>query len=162
VPTLGGPPVYPPIPENAMGGTQIKRPWNTDTGPNRYRRGVYTFFFRSSPPPALGLFDAPDGTFSCTRRIRSTSPLQSLTLLTDEAFLELAGALAKRVLRDGGAAEQDRLTYAYRLALARPPSALERSRMLTFLAQQRQVYSEDTKAAANLLARPGMTPDATA
>jgi mono/diheme cytochrome c family protein len=159
-PALGGPPVYPPIPENAMGGTQIKRTWNTDTGANRYRRGIYTFFFRSSPPPALGLFDAPDGTFSCTRRIRSNSPLQSLTLLNDEAFLEFAGAMAKRVLKEGGAAEADRMSYAYQLALGRAPSPAERARMMAFLAQQQQVYNEDGKAAERLLTRPGMTMDA--
>ncbi|HKD09164.1 MAG TPA: PSD1 and planctomycete cytochrome C domain-containing protein [Bryobacteraceae bacterium] len=156
-PTIGGPPVHPPIPPNAMSGTQIKRPWNADTGPDRYRRGIYTFFFRSMPAAFLGLFDAPDGTQSCTRRIRSDSPLQSLTLLNDEAFLEFAGALAERIEKEGGASDQDRLNYAYLLTLGRKPMARESDRLLKFLAQQRQVYTEDSNAGHNLLSRPGMT-----
>ena len=56
---------------------------------------MYTFFYRSAPHPGLALFDAPDGTATCTRRIRSNSPLQALTLLNDEAFLEFARALAQ-------------------------------------------------------------------
>jgi hypothetical protein len=161
-PEMGGPPVHPPIPQNAMSGTQIRRPWNTDVGPERYRRGVYTFFFRSSPAPSLGLFDAPDGTQSCTRRIRSTSPLQSLTLLNDEAFVEFAGALAERVVKEGGSVDPDRLTYIYELVLGRKPEPKESARLLKFVADQRQVYKEDTKSADNLLTRPGMMADANA
>jgi mono/diheme cytochrome c family protein len=158
-PEIGGPSVHPPIPPNAMSGTQIKRPWDADTGPERYRRGMYTFFFRSSPPPALALFDAPDGTASCTRRIRSDSPLQSLTLMNDEAFLEFAGALAERVVKDGDSSDHDRLDYAYQLVLGRKPISKESARLLTFLAQQRQVYTEDGKSARDLLTRPGMTAE---
>ena len=159
-PVVGGPPVHPPIPVNAMSGTQITRAWNTDTGPDRYRRGIYTFFFRSSPPPSLGLFDAPDGTTSCTRRNRSNSPLQSLTLLNDEAFVEFAGALAKRTLKEGGASDADRFNYFYELVLGRKPLAKESARLTAFLAAQRQAYNEDAKSAADLLTRPGMTLEA--
>ncbi|MCU1325938.1 MAG: cytochrome [Bryobacterales bacterium] len=155
-PTLGGEPVHPPIPENAMNGTQIKRAWDTDSGPDRYRRGVYTFFFRSLPAPSLSLFDAPDGTSSCTRRIRSNSPLQSLTLLNDEAFLEFAGALAKRAVKEGGATDQDRMNYAWQLVVGRKPQAPESIRLMKYLADQKQVYTEDSKAAEELLSRPGM------
>lgn len=161
-PAVGGPPVHPPIPANAMSGTQIRRAWNEDTGPDRYRRGIYTFFFRSSPPPSLGLFDVPDGTSSCTRRNRSNSPLQSLTLLNDEAFVEFAGALAKRTLQEGGAGDSARLDYAYRLVLGRNPSPKESARLLAFLKVQRQTYSEDSAAAASLLTRPGMTAETNA
>ena len=66
-PTIGGPSVYPPIPEGAMAVTQVKREWKTSTGPDRYRRGLYTFYYRSVPHPGLALFDAPDATASCTR-----------------------------------------------------------------------------------------------
>ena len=154
---VGGAPVYPPLPEGAMNGTQIKRPWNTSTGPDRYRRGMYTFFYRSNPAPSLALFDAPDGSASCTRRIRSNSPLQALTLMNDESFLEFAGALAKRVMKEGGATDRDRLDYAYLLVLGRKPLAAESARLTKFLADQRQIYHEDSKAAAELFTRPGMT-----
>ncbi len=101
VPTLGGPPVHPPIPDGATAVGQVKRPWPTSTGPDRYRRGLYTFVFRASPPPALSVFDAPDGFSTCTRRSRSNTPLQALTLLNDAAFVELAGALADVVRAEG-------------------------------------------------------------
>ena len=154
-PELGGPPVHPPLPEGAMNGAQIKRPWDADAGPNRYRRGLYTFVFRSNPAPSLGLFDAPDGMASCTRRIRSDSPLQALTLMNDEAFVEFAVALAGRVVKEGGATERDRLNYAYLLALGRKPTEREAVRVLKFYSDQLQTYSEDEKAANALLARPG-------
>ncbi|WP_145346236.1 PSD1 and planctomycete cytochrome C domain-containing protein [Rosistilla ulvae] len=100
-PTLGGPPVYPPIPDGIMGQGQVKRSWRTSKGEDRYRRGIYTFKFRATPPPSLNVFDAPDGLSSCTRRIRSNTPLQALTLMNDPAFFEFATALEKIIQRDG-------------------------------------------------------------
>lgn len=152
---IGGPSVYPPIPPNAMSGTQVKRPWPTETGPNRYRRGIYTFYFRASPAPSLALFDAPDGTTSCTRRIRSNSPLQALTLLNDDAFMEFAEALAKRTVREGGSTDQSRLNYAFILALGRKPLDQESTRMAKFLAQQRKIYEADPSAMKQLLTKAG-------
>jgi hypothetical protein len=158
--TVGGPSVYPPIPPNAMSGTQVKRPWPTETGPNRYRRGIYTFFFRASPAPSLSLFDAPDGTAACTRRIRSNSPLQALTLLNDEAFMEFAEGLAKRTVREGGSTDQSRLNYAFVLALGRKPLDQESTRMASFLTQQRKVYEADPNAMKQLLVKAGAGADA--
>jgi mono/diheme cytochrome c family protein len=152
-PTIGGPSVYPPIPANAMSSTQVKRPWPTETGPNRYRRGLYTFFFRSAPPPALALFDSPDGTSACTRRIRSNSPLQALTLLNDETYVEFAQALAKRVLNDtSGATDADRINYAYVLATGRQANSKEVARLQQFLANQRDLYHTHPGAATDLIA----------
>ncbi|MGH9631892.1 MAG: PSD1 and planctomycete cytochrome C domain-containing protein [Bryobacteraceae bacterium] len=130
---IGGPSVYPPIPEGALGVTQIKREWPTSQGPDRYRRGMYTFFWRSAPYPGLIVFDAPDATAACTRRNRSNTPLQALTLLNNEAFVEAAQALAQRILKED---PEERLNYAYRLALARQPAPEERKRLEEFLAAQ--------------------------
>ncbi len=152
-PEIGGPSVYPPIPEGAMSVTQVRRPWPTSTGPNRYRRGLYTFFYRSAPHPGLALFDAPDATAACTRRVRSNSPLQALTLLNDEAFLEFARALAKRVLKEAPAADRERLDYAFLAALGRRPSPTERDRLAGFLAQQREEYRSDPTSASLLLVK---------
>ena len=91
---VGGPSVFPPQPAGVMTLGQMKREWTPSTGPDRYRRGLYTFFWRATPHPSLIVFDAPDGTQACTRRIRSNTPLQALTLLNDEAFFEFARALA--------------------------------------------------------------------
>jgi hypothetical protein len=98
---IGGPPVYPPIPDGVMGQGQVKRVWTVSKGADKYRRGLYTFIYRASPPPALTVFDAPEGFSSCTRRIRSNTPLQALTLMNDAAFFEFATALEKIIRKDG-------------------------------------------------------------
>jgi len=100
-PKLGGPPVYPPIPDGVMGQGQVKRVWSVSKGADKYRRGLYTFIYRASPPPSLTVFDAPEGFNSCTRRIRSNTPLQALTLMNDSGFYEFATALEKIIEKDG-------------------------------------------------------------
>ncbi len=152
-PVIGGPSVYPPIPEGAMAITQVKRAWPTATGPDRYRRGLYTFYYRSIPHPGLALFDAPDATAACTRRFRSNSPLQALTLLNDEAYIEFARALAKRILKDAPAADAARLDYAFLLALGRHPKPVERDRLARLLALQRDEYRSDPTSASLLVVK---------
>ena len=143
---LGGPPVYPPQPEGVMNLGQVKRDWTASTGPDRYRRGLYTHYWRATPHPAVAVFDAADGFSACTRRLRSNTPLQALTLLNDQQFFEFAGALAERVLREGGRDDSARLDYAFRLCVSRPPSAKERDRLLTLLAQLRAATPTDPAA----------------
>ena len=115
---VGGPPVYPPIPEGVMSLGQVKRVWNTSQGPDRTRRGLYTFTYRVTPPPAFAVFDAPDGLSTCTRRNRSNTPLQALTLLNDPAYFEAAQALAKVIEKEG-------LATAFRRCTSRAPEAAE-------------------------------------
>src|SRR5439155_6913529 len=86
--TIGGPSVKPPQPEGVYAFTQTAKRWTADTGPSRYRRGMYTLYFRSAPHPLFTTFDAPDFQTVCTRRGRSYTPLQALTVANDEAFLE--------------------------------------------------------------------------
>jgi hypothetical protein len=107
---VGGPPVYPPIPDGVMSLGQVKRVWNTSKGEDRTRRGLYTFTYRVTPPPAFAVFDAPDGLSTCTRRNRSNTPLQALTLLNDPAFFEAAQAMAKVIEKEGLAAAFRRCT----------------------------------------------------
>ena len=116
---MDGPPVYPPIPEGVMGLGQVKRAWPLSKGEDRYRRGLYTFVFRATPPPGLSVFDAPDGFSSCTRRLRSNTPLQALTLLNDSASVEFAQALARIIGKEGVEAGFIRCT-------ARRPTAQEK------------------------------------
>lgn len=115
---LGGAPVYPPVPAGSLNVGQVRRVWAESKGEDRYRRGLYTFIYRASPPPSLTVFDAPDGFSSCTKRIRSNTPLQALTLLNDVAFVEFAAALEK-IIRDDG------LEVAFRRCTARRPHAEE-------------------------------------
>jgi hypothetical protein len=130
---------------------QMRRPWTTSDGPDRYRRGLYTFFWRATPHPQLLVFDAPDATQACTRRVRSNTPLQALTLLNDEAFFEAAHALAGRVLAEGPSDDLGRLNYAFRLALARAPREDEIRRLSQLLDDQRR--EEGERSAWTALAR---------
>jgi uncharacterized protein DUF1553/uncharacterized protein DUF1549/cytochrome c len=135
-PKIGGPSVFPPQPEGASKLGQIQREWVASEGPDRYRRGMYTYFWRSSPHPGLMVFDAPDSTTACTRRNRSNTPLQALTLLNDKGYYEFAQGLAHRVLREPATGDSARLNLAFRLCLARSPQPEEVSRINTLLSQQ--------------------------
>jgi mono/diheme cytochrome c family protein len=148
---IGGPSVFPPQPEGIYQFTQVPRTWKVSSGADRYRRGLYTFLQRSAPYPALTVFDAPDGTSSCTQRIRSNTPLQALTLLNDLAYLELARGLAARALRDGPPDDKQRLAWTFRLCLARQPTTAEASRLATYLEQQLAGFAAAPKDARALL-----------
>jgi mono/diheme cytochrome c family protein len=138
--TLGGPGVFPPQPDGVMNLGQSRREWRASTGADRFRRGLYTFRWRATPHPALAVFDAPDAFSACTRRPRSNTPLQALTLLNDEASLELSQALARRILREGRT--PDRLEFAFRLCLARRPFPAERTRLERLVREEELQYGE--------------------
>jgi len=137
-PTVGGPSVFPPQPDGVMALGQVRREWAASTGPDRYRRGLYTYFWRATPHPSLVVFDAPDATRACTRRMRSNTPLQALTMLNDKASIEFAEALADRVVREGPSDPSGRLTLAFRLALARTPTEAELRRLVSLLEDARR------------------------
>ncbi len=147
-PKVGGPSVYPPIPAGVMNSGQNAREWVTSIGEDRYRRGMYTFLWRATPHPTMSLFDGPDAVASCTRRNRSNSPLQALTLLNDEAVKEFADALAARALKS-----KDPLGHAFELAMARQPNATERERLRRFVASQKDEAGGSEVAAYTGLAR---------
>ena len=138
-PKIGGPSVYPPQPKSVMRLTQhAKRKWNTSTGDDRYRRGMYTFFWRLTPHPLLMAFNAPDSATTCTRRPRANTPLQSLMLLNDEGFIEAAQALAVRVLQEAPSQDDaSRIELAFRRCLSRKPSTEEASLLFDLLAADR-------------------------
>lgn len=117
-PVVGGPPVFPPIPDGVMSQGQVARKWETSADGDRFRRGIYTFKFRATPPPSLNVFDAPDGFSSCTRRERSNTPLQALTLMNDPAYVEFAAALEKIIKSDG-------VQAAFRRCTSRQPTDAE-------------------------------------
>ncbi|MDP3071062.1 MAG: PSD1 and planctomycete cytochrome C domain-containing protein [Opitutaceae bacterium] len=146
VPKLGGPPVFPPQPEGVMNLGQVKRDWTASTGESRHRRGLYTHFWRATPHPALAVFDAADGFSACTRRLRSNTPLQALTLLNDKQFFEFAGALAARIEREGGADDASRINFAFRLCVSRPPTTDEAQRLTALLRQMRTPAGSESAA----------------
>jgi hypothetical protein len=106
---------------------QIK--WKESDGPDRYRRGLYTFFQRTVPYPMLATFDAPDSNATCTRRERSNTPLQALTLLNDPVFFECAQALGRRLSHNAGAELRPTLRGAFNSCLSREPNPAELARL---------------------------------
>jgi hypothetical protein len=148
---IGGPSVYPPQPEGVFEFTQDPKPWPTATNEDRYRRGMYTHFWRSSPYPALMVFDAPNGNVTCTRRLRSNTPLQALTLANDVQFVECARALAWQIATESSADPEKRMEYAFRACLARGPSEAERERLAELWRQQVLAFAADPTAAGGLL-----------
>jgi hypothetical protein len=162
---IGGPPVYPPAPEflflpPASYGPKV---WREEHGPERYRRAIYTFRFRSVPYPVLTTFDAPNGEFACVRRANSNTPLQALATLNEPLFLETARALAMKTLEDGGKSDAERLSYAFRRCTAREPDTKESSALLNLLGKQREQFSApDAKPwdlAADDPAKPPTLPE---
>jgi mono/diheme cytochrome c family protein len=147
---IGGRSVYPPQPPEVFAFTQNKHPWPESHGPDRYRRGLYTFVWRQSQHPLLATFDAPDAQTACTRRNRSDTPLQALHLANDPTFVEFARGLAERIVREGPADERGRIAYAFQRCLARPPDRSEQDRLLHFLREQRR---QDPGQAWVMLAR---------
>jgi hypothetical protein len=142
-PTIGGPSVYPPIPAGANNVTQVKREWLTATGPDRYRRALYTFFQRSAAHPALLVFDAPDATVTCTRRIRSNTPLQALISMNDEAGIEFAEALGARIQKEAPADDVRRIRHGWLLTMSREPRAEETERMVRFIRTRRDSNEQE-------------------
>lgn len=138
-PAVGGPSVYPPAPQSiflppASYGTKT---WEYDEGADKYRRGLYTFRFRSAPFPALQVFDTPSGEAPCTGRERSNTPLQALTVLNEPLFFESAVKLAETTLAEGGEDDRARLAYAFQRCTSRAPEAAEVDALVAFLEKQR-------------------------
>ncbi|MBI3821724.1 MAG: PSD1 domain-containing protein, partial [Planctomycetes bacterium] len=136
-PKIGGPGVYPPQPPEIFAFTQSAHPWPESKGPDRYRRGMYTFIWRQSQHPLLTTFDAPDAQVACTRRNRSNTALQALHLANDPVFVEIAKGLGDRIQKEGPADDIGRMTFAFKLCYCRPPSRLEQERLLAYLETQR-------------------------
>ncbi|HEV7999777.1 MAG TPA: DUF1553 domain-containing protein [Planctomycetaceae bacterium] len=148
---IGGPSVYPPQPEGIFVVTQQKKAWPESRGTDRYRRGMYTYFWRSSPYPMLPTFDAPEGNTACTRRNRSNTPLQALTLANDRVFVEISHGLANRIVREGGSDRRAQVRRAFWICLSREPTPAEEARLTTFLAKQTGDEVQSWHAAARVL-----------
>jgi hypothetical protein len=144
---MHGPGVHPPQPAGIYVLTQQAKPWPDEKGLDRYRRALYTQFFRSSPYPMLVTFDASDANVTCTRRPRSNTPLQALTLANDAAFVEMAQSLAIQILTEAPAYPEGRLRAAFHRAFSREPNDEELKVLLPFVEEQEAQFQKDPKAA---------------
>ena len=144
---IGGPSVYPPQPAGVYAFTQNRKNWKTSPGADRFRRGMYTFFYRSAPHPFLSTFDTPNFQTTCTKRLRSNTPLQALTMANDQAVMDAAIAFAERLQ---SIPKSQKLSFAFRCALGREPTEFESSRLKTLLEQQRAEFLADADAAKTI------------
>lgn len=135
---MGGPGVYPPQPASVTTeGTYGKVEWKASEGEDRFRRSLYTFMKRTAPFAMASAFDAPSGESCLARRDVSNSPLQALTLLNDQMFLEAAQAMARQVMIES-TTDQERLENIYRRCLTRHAADDENKMLLAFVELQRQ------------------------
>jgi hypothetical protein len=154
-PKQGGPSVYPPQPPGlwraAFNG---ERTWATSTGNDQYRRGLYTYWRRTVPYPAMSVFDAPSREICTLRRISTNTPLQAFVTLNDPVFVEAAQALARRIIREGGATLQERAGFALRTALVRPPNEPQISRLVALYNDAHAQFEHDAEAANSMACDP--------
>jgi hypothetical protein len=122
-----------------------------DHGADLYRRGLYTFVRRTVPHPAMTVIDAPNREICTVRRPRTNTPTQALNLMNDPTFVEAARALAARVLERPAADDAARLTFLFRMLLARAPQAHELSILQQTLESARARYRADPAAAGQLI-----------
>jgi len=165
---IGGPSVRPPQPPHLTKlGFQTSISWPVSQGADRYRRGLYTFFQRTVPYPMLMAFDAPDSNTACTRRERSNTPLQALTVWNDPVFVTCAQSLGVRLMTEIAAGADPaevlrlRLQHAFELCFSRRPTDAEMRIIAELYRSQRREYSQNEAAARALvgnLALPGVAP----
>src|SRR5205823_455914 len=119
-------------------------------GKDLYRRTMYTFWKRTSPPPTLVTFDAPDRESCTVRRSRTNTPLQALVLMNDPTYVEASRKLAERLMKEAKTTDE-RIVLAFRLSTARKPRAEELTVLRRVYEQQAAVYRKDRQAALKLL-----------
>jgi len=149
-PKIGGPSVRPPIPPSVGDTVYGGFSWPETGGQDRYRRGMYTFWKRSLPFPSLLAFDAPPAEASCTRRVRSNTPLQALTTLNEKSFVEAAQALGLRIMKQGGEDNSARAKFAFKLCTGRAPTQTELASLLSFWDEQYRYFEDRTGAALSV------------
>ncbi len=150
-----GPSVYPPQPpglwQAAFNG---QRTWATSTGEDRHRRALYTIWRRTVPYPSLATFDAPSREICTVRRIRTNTPLQAFVTLNDLVYIEAAQALARRIIREGGATPELRARYGLQLCLCRPPQPEQVAQALKLFEREGARYTSDPKSALAMATDP--------
>lgn len=149
---LGGPSVFPPQPASVTATAYGSTKWNVSTGADRYRRSLYTFSKRTAPFAAFTTFDAPTGENCVARRNRSNTPLQSLTLLNDRMYVELAYALGRDTgLQFEPNQVESAITHMFRRLLIRPPRPQELDRLVSFYETQLDRFQRSELSSAEIL-----------
>ncbi len=156
-PRIGGPSVMPYQPEGFYSTRYETWKWTESIGSDRYRRGLYTFWRRTSLHPMYAIFDAPSREECTVWRPRTNTPLQALVTLNDPTFVEAARVFAQRILTEGPPGLDARLIFAFRTTLTRAPNAAEQETLRRQYHRLHARYRADPKAAAELI-RTGRFP----
>jgi hypothetical protein len=149
--TVGGPSFKPALPADLAalsyaGGLK----WTESSGAEKYRRGLYIHYQRTVPLPMLTTFDAPEASVTCTRRERSNTPLQALTMLNNSVSNECAQSFARVLAKQTGGLP-DQLRLGFLAALGRPPEELELARLQQFATQQKNDFEQSPETARQVL-----------
>lgn len=152
---MKGPSVFPPQPaglwQAAFNG---ERTWTTSVGEDKYRRGLYTFWRRTTPYPSMTTFDAPSRETCSLRRVRTNTPLQAFVTMNDVVYVEASQALARRLVREGGDTPTARAKFGLELCLARPATDAQVQVIVKLYESELAHYKTDAAAAAKLATDP--------
>ena len=158
-PAIGGPSVYPTQPTGLwkevshFGHPTVftAQHFYPDLGKNLYRRSMYTFWKRTSPPPTLTAFDAPSREVCSVRRLVTNTPIQALILLNEPQFIQAAKNLAQQMLKKGGETPLEQITFAFRSATSRNPNAAEMRILNKSFQRQLDYFKADPQRAVNFM-----------
>ncbi len=146
-----GPSVMPPQPEGVWNVIRHVMRWESENNEDRYRRGLYTYWRRSSPYPSMVTFDVPSKEFCVSRRIRTNTPLQALTIMNDTVYLEASQALAKRMMEEGGTNPKEQISFGYEVALFQSPPGNKLETLMDYYEQSLAHYESNPADAEHLL-----------
>ncbi|MEC9092228.1 MAG: DUF1549 and DUF1553 domain-containing protein, partial [Planctomycetota bacterium] len=152
---IGGPSVKPYQPSGlwkpvGFGGSNTAI-FKQDSGEKLYRRSLYTFLKRTSPPPSMSTFDAPDRETCQVRRARTNTPLQALVLMNDVQFVESARKFAEQIMLKGGKSAHEKSVYAFRSVVSRFPDEQESTALSRLFRESLAEFKANPAAAEDLL-----------
>ena len=155
---IGGPSVKPYQPRGYWENLNFPvREWENDTNENQWRRGLYTWWQRSYPHPAMVAFDAPTREECAADRVRSNIPQQALVLLNDPEYVEAARTFAARILKEGGTTPDTRIAWAWREATGRAAKPAEIAALRGLLDRQRAALAQNADASSEII-KVGISP----
>jgi hypothetical protein len=160
---IGGPSVKPYMPPAVWDETSVygdMRNYKPDTGEGLYRRTLYTIWKRTAAPPSMLLFDSPNREICTVKRTRSNTPTQALSLLNEVTYVEAARRLAERMLTEGGATPETRITWGFERVTGRKPDAFELEKLAAGLRTRLTSFQQDPEAAKKLIAQGTSAPKA--
>lgn len=162
VDSIGGPSVKPFQPSGLWEAVSFNnsQKYEQDRGEEQYRRSLYIYWKRQSPPPNLLLFDAPTREYCVVRRPRTNTPLQALALMNDPQFVEASRGFGYRLMCREEADDRARLAYAFRVATARKPTDEELKTLHEVLKKQEADFAKNPAAADQYLAVGDWKPEA--